>query len=106
MAKRSSFFLMTLALTACASRADTTRSISGDWFNCEDGLAFSTQRAGGQMLIVMSDGRRFNLSPAPTSIGELFRSSDTTLRIDEDFAVLAGGPAQSYTRCRQMGRGA
>ncbi len=106
MTKGSCFSLVILSLSACASRVEPARSVSGTWFNCEDGLAFSTERSDDRLLVIMSDGRRFELTAAPTAFGELFRSSDTTLRIDEDFAVLAGGPVQNFTRCRQMSRDA
>lgn len=103
MARR--FFLGFIALTvaACANRVGTAPFVSGSWFNCEDGVIFSAEESKDRMLIIMSDGRRFQLLAAPTAFGQLFRSAGTTLRIDDDFAVLAGGPVQNYTRCRQMG---
>jgi hypothetical protein len=89
-------------LASCAERTPPAVSISGTWFNCENGLVFATERTENRMIIKVADGQRFELRAAPTSIGELYRSSDTILRIDDDFAVLAGGPVQDYTRCRQM----
>lgn len=106
MMKRCALVLALFHLSACANQVGAARSVLGNWFSCEDGLAFSAEPSADRVLIVMSDGRRFELKRAPTSIGELFRSADTTLRIDEDFAVLAGSPVHDYTRCRQMARDA
>lgn len=104
MAKRFFLGFITLTAAACANQTRTAQSVSGTWFNCEDGLIFSAQKSKDRMLIVIADGRRFELLAAPTSFGQLFRSAGTTLRIDDDFAVLVGGPVQNHTRCRLMGR--
>jgi hypothetical protein len=94
--------LVILSATACASQVEPPRSVSGTWFNCESGLIFATERSDAGMVVTVSDGRRFELASAPTAFGELFQSPSATLRIDDDFAVLAGGPVKDYTRCRQM----
>lgn len=101
-------FLMGLTLfgpVSCAERTPAATSVSGTWFNCENGTIFSTERSGPQLVLVVADGRRFELAAAPTAFGELFQAEDTILRIDEEFAVLAGGPVRDYTRCRLMNGG-
>lgn len=94
--------LTLLAPISCAERTPAATSVSGTWFNCENGVIFSAERSDTRLLVTVADGRSFELSKEPTAIGELFQSDDTVLRIDDDFAVLAGGPVREYTRCRQM----
>jgi len=94
--------LTLLGPISCAERTPPATSVSGTWFNCENGVIFSAQRSDTRLLVTVTDGRSFELSAAPTAFGELFKSDDTVLRIDNDFAVLAGGPVRDHTRCRQM----
>jgi hypothetical protein len=96
--------LIILAAAACAKEIEPPRSVAGTWFNCESGLIFAAERSKAGVVVVVSDGQRFELAAAPTAFGELFKSPDVTLRIDDDFAVLAGGPVKDHTRCRQMFR--
>jgi hypothetical protein len=98
--------LTLLAPTSCADRTPAVASVSGTWFNCENGVIFSAERLDTGLLVTVADGQTFELSEAPTAFGKLFRSGDTVLRIDDDFAVLAGGPVLDHTRCRQMNRAA
>ena len=106
MSKSSCLSLIILGLSGCANRVEPARSLSGTWFNCEDDLLFSTERSNDRLLVIASDGRRSEFAAAPTAFGELFRSSDTIVRTDEDFAVLAAGPVLNLARCRQMSRDA
>lgn len=98
--------LIFLGAVSCAERTPAVTSVSGTWFNCENGVIFSAERYDTRLMVTVTDGQSFELLKAPTAFGELFRSDDTVLRIDEDFAVLAGGPVREYTRCRQMNRAA
>lgn len=92
---------LAVAAGSCAAQQESANTASTLWFACESGAAFTAIRVGDNMEVTTREAT-FELAPRPSSIGEKFASDDTTLIIDDVFAVLTGAPGAQFTRCLQV----